>query len=477
MNHPMRRQFVRFGFALSFVVLGGCSGSNVNMLLPAAHPGTASHGRILRAPLGPHSILPNAAGISSHALCAATNDPGRASCFATVRMASSSQAALSGLQPNDLANIYNYTLPSQQGQTSQVIGIVIAGGAPNAPSDLAAYRSQFGLGDCTTASGCLTVISATSASSQSSERDPDSISPHPTYGGPQANSPSSESSPSAGEDTSDSVMRAPKSISPHPTVPTNGASPGLNQRSTQDASRGGQSISPHPTTIAGGWSDEADIDLEAASAVCSNCQLLLVQAASDSLADLGAAVTQAQQNGATIINASFGAPESSSDTYYTSAFQPQGVKVVAAAGDNGPGVYFPASARKTIAVAGTTVNISGNSVSETLWSGSGGGCSSVFNQPNWEANYCNGMRSVADVAAVADPNTGIAFYDSNLGGWGVAGGTSVAAPIIAGMWALQGNVQQGQGAAMLWYDQSDFYQVPNAGAFDGVGTPDGTSGL
>jgi subtilase family serine protease len=192
---------------------------------------------------------------------------------------------------------------------------------------------------------------------------------------------------------------------------------------------------------------------------------------------LGAAVTQAQQSGATIINASFGAPESSSDTYYTSAFQPAGVKVVAAAGDNGPGLYFPASARKTIAVAGTTVNISGNSVSETLWSGSGGGCSSVFNAPNWEANYCNGMRSVADVAAVADPNTGIAFYDSNLGGWGVAGGTSVAAPIIAAMWALQGNVQQGQGAAMLWYNQSDFYQVPNAGAFDGVGTPDGTSGL
>src|ERR1700722_17176987 len=103
MNHPMRRQFVCFGFAISFVVLGGCSGSNVNMLLPAAHPGAAaSHGRVLRAPLGPHSILPNAAGISSHALCAATNDPGHASCFATVRMASSSQAAGRGLQATDL---------------------------------------------------------------------------------------------------------------------------------------------------------------------------------------------------------------------------------------------------------------------------------------------------------------------------------------------------------------------------------------
>jgi len=446
MNQPMRRHFVSLGLALSFVVLGGCSGSNVSML-PAGHTGAASHGRVLRAPLGPHSIVPNAAGSASRALCDTTNDPGHASCFARVRMASSSQASVGGLQPNDLSNIYNYTLPSQQGQTSQVIGIVIAGGAPNAPSDLAVYRAQFGLGACTTASGCLTVVSAASASAQSAERDPDSISPHPTYGGPDENAPAAESSPSANEDSTDSALRGP------------------------------ESISPHPTTVAGGWPDEADIDLEAASAVCSNCQLLLVQAASDSLADLGAAVTQAQQNGATIVNASFGAPESSSDTNYTSAYAPSGVKVVAAAGDNGPGLYFPASARKSIAVSGTTVNISGNNVSETLWSGSGGGCSSVFSAPNFETNYCNGMRTVADVAAVADPNTGIAFYDSNLGGWGIAGGTSVAAPIIAGMWALQGNMQSGWGASPLWYDQNAFYQVQNAGALDGVGTPNGTSGL
>ena len=213
------------------------------------------------------------------------------------------------------------------------------------------------------------------------------------------------------------------------------------------------------------------------SAVCSTCQIVLVEAASDNLNDLAAAVTTAVQNGATIVNASFGAPEDSSQTNLRSQFEPAPVKVVAAAGDSGPGAYFPASSKRTIAVSGTTLNVRGNTVSESLWSNSGGGCSAVFSRPRWEPNDCNGMRTVADVAAVADPNTGVAVYDSNLGGWVIAGGTSVAAPVIAGMYALSGDTQSGYGAQTLWYNSGSFTQVLNAGNLDGVGSPNGLAGF
>ena len=64
------------------------------------------------------------------------------------------------------------------------------------------------------------------------------------------------------------------------------------------------------------------------------------------------------------------------------------------------------------------------------------------------------MRSVVDIAAVADPSTGVAVYDSTLsgtsGGWATFGGTSVSAPIITGMIALSGHTQGSVGAQRLY---------------------------
>ena len=81
--------------------------------------------------------------------------------------------------------------------------------------------------------------------------------------------------------------------------------------------------------------------------------------------------------------------------------------------------------------------------SENAWSGSGSGCSVYITKPGWQTDSGCARRTVADVAAVADPNTGVAVYDSygSSGGanWYVFGGTSVAAPIVAAIYALAGN--------------------------------------
>jgi subtilase family serine protease len=96
------------------------------------------------------------------------------------------------------------------------------------------------------------------------------------------------------------------------------------------------------------------------------------------------------------------------------------------------------------AVGGTSLSRDGSArgFSETVWSGAGSGCSAYISKPNWQTDAGCGRRTVADIAAIADPNTGVSVYDTyrlHPGGWLVFGGTSVAAPIIASVYALSGN--------------------------------------
>jgi subtilase family serine protease len=245
---------------------------------------------------------------------------------------------------------------------------------------------------------------------------------------------------------------------------------GASQTRTADIRRAPLSVSANPTTTISGWAAEADADIEAASAVCANCKIVLSEAATDNLSDLANAVSAAVSAGATVVNASFGAPEDASQSSLESAFEPAPVKVVAAAGDSAGDVLFPASATNVISVSGTTLNVSGSSVSQSLWSGSGGGCSAVFAAPSYQPGWCSN-RSVADIAAVADPNTGLAFYDSAVGGWEIVGGTSISAPIVVGMFALSGDTSSGSGAQRLYAHRRQYLQVSGAGNLDGLGTP------
>ena len=194
-----------------------------------------------------------------------------------------------------------------------------------------------------------------------------------------------------------------------------------------------------------GWVLEIALDVETAHAICQNCKILLVEASSASLANLGAAENRAVTMGANVISNSWGATEYFSETLdQTRYFNHPGVVITASTGDNGYEVQFPAASQYVTAVGGTTlhVNADGSWGSETAWNGTGSGCSVYIAKPSWQMDAgCSG-RTVADVSADADPNTGAAVYDSvtyaGQSGWFQVGGTSLAAPLIASVYALTG---------------------------------------
>jgi len=196
----------------------------------------------------------------------------------------------------------------------------------------------------------------------------------------------------------------------------------------------------------GGWAQEISLDLDMVSAICPNCHILLVEASSSSLTNLGTAVNRAAAMGANEISNSYGGSESSSDPSYDSTYYNHpGIAITVSSGDSGYGVQYPAASQYVTAVGGTTLNRASNTRgwSETTWSGAGSGCSAYDPKPSWQKDSGCSKRTVADVSAVADPNTGVSVYDSyayqGQSGWLVFGGTSVASPIIASVYALAGN--------------------------------------
>ena len=196
----------------------------------------------------------------------------------------------------------------------------------------------------------------------------------------------------------------------------------------------------------GGWAQEESLDVDMVSALCPKCNILLVEASSASLTNLGTAVNTAVSLGATAVSNSYGGGESSSETSTENTYYNHpGVAITASSGDGGYGVEFPAASRYVTAVGGTSLSRASNTRgwTESAWSGAGSGCSAYVTKPTWQTDSGCSRRTVADVSAVADPNTGVAVYDSTsyqgLKGWLVFGGTSVASPIIGTVYALAGN--------------------------------------
>ncbi len=201
-----------------------------------------------------------------------------------------------------------------------------------------------------------------------------------------------------------------------------------------------------------GWALETQLDLEMVSATCPGCKILLVEATSNVNANLYAAEDTAARLGATEISNSYGGGEASSETTDDAHFNHPGAAITVSSGDSGFGVEYPAASRYVTSVGGTSLSHASNARgwTETAWNGSGSGCSAYEPKPAWQTDSGCARRTVADVSAVADPNTGVAVYDSNcnivgqiLGqcfkGWGVVGGTSASAPIVAGVYGLAGN--------------------------------------
>jgi subtilase family serine protease len=198
-----------------------------------------------------------------------------------------------------------------------------------------------------------------------------------------------------------------------------------------------------------GWAQEQALDVDAVSAACPDCKILVVQAKTNSFANLGTAVvTASQQPGVVAISNSYGGGDAS-DATYGGYYNHPGIAVTASTGDNGyQGGSYPASSSYVTAVGGTSL-VSASSTargwSESVWSGAGSGCSS-FNAALAAAAGSNtgcAKRAMADVSAAADPGKGgLAVYfptTSRTSTWGQIGGTSESAPIIAAVYALSGN--------------------------------------
>jgi subtilase family serine protease len=191
-----------------------------------------------------------------------------------------------------------------------------------------------------------------------------------------------------------------------------------------------------------GWAQESALDLDMASAMCPSCTIYLIEANTASYSNLATAENTAAAKGAHAISNSYGGGESGT-TPYESAYNHAGIAITVSSGDSGYGVEFPASSPHVTAVGGTHLitAANGRGWTETAWSGAGSGCSAVYTKPAWQHDSGCSRRTVADVSAVADPNTGVAVYgpvSSRRSGWLVFGGTSVAAPLIAGVYGVNG---------------------------------------
>jgi subtilase family serine protease len=224
-----------------------------------------------------------------------------------------------------------------------------------------------------------------------------------------------------------------------------------------------------------GWGLEIALDVQIVHAICQNCNILLVEADGPNYGDLFAAIDQAVSKGAKIISNSYGSGEWDGEQGWDHHLNVPGVAMIFSSGDGGYGATYPAASPYVTAVGGTTLTLSGNNyVSESAWGGAGSGCSAYelanvwqSNLTNWNKTGCGNRRAVADVSAVADPNTGVAIFytDPVYGqtGWFKVGGTSLAAPLIAGVYALAGDISSNVPANSLPYLRTNFLQDITSG--------------
>jgi len=307
---------------------------------------------------------------------------------------------LGGFDPSDLRSAYK--LPSTGG-SGQTVAVVDAYNDPNAESDLAAYRSHYGLSECTKENGCFKKV---------------------------------------------------------------------NQKGEEGS---------YPANEAG-WSVEMSLDLDMVSAACPSCHILLVEANNtENVGELAAAANEAAKLGATEISNSYGLPEQYEKTEgskgysgYDSDYTHTGIPTIVSAGDEGyenwedgaKSPSFPAAVPDVIAVGGTTLLPSeggGREWAETVWTESGGGCSLTQTKPPWQT-FDTGCehRMDNDVAAVADPTTPVSIYDTYgiAEKWHDVGGTSVAAPFIAGVEALSSSYSRSlEGADAFYLDASHMFDI------------------
>ncbi|HEY0615920.1 MAG TPA: hypothetical protein VGC96_14820 [Candidatus Elarobacter sp.] len=324
-----------------------------------------------------------------------------------------------GLTPATLRSAYG--LPAAAGgsatPTGPLVAVVAAFDDDKAEKDLGTYRQQFGLPACTSSNHCFTKVQ----------------------------------------------MKAT------PGAPPPAPSPKKN--------------SPDAVT----WADEIALDLAMVSAACPNCRIALVESLGQDLDSLADAVDYAASLGPVAISNSWGVTEGGGnvpniDPDAQAAFNHPGIAITASAGDLGAGqTQFPASSPFVTAVGGTTMTADATSPrgwKETVWSGSGNGCSIMVGLPSWQTapGGCS-ARSIPDISVIADSALGVTVYSSAEKGWVTLGGTSVGAPFVAGLYGAANDYGAGTvGAPAIYANLASFNPVSGpAGATNG--SPNGLAGF
>jgi hypothetical protein len=241
---------------------------------------------------------------------------------------------------------------------------------------------------------------------------------------------------------------------------------------------------------------QASMDADTIAAICPDCHVLFYESSQAYLVDDIYYVVN--DDGARVVVLGYGEPDSNQNQNLLQGLpDAKGVAVVAAAGDDGYGTQFPASSQYVTAVGGTTLTRDAGSArgwDESVWAGTGAGCATDEIKPSWQTDTGCAGRTQNDVAADADPATGVAFYDSDgFGGWGEGGGTNVSAAIVAGVYALAGPPEAYTYPARYPYQASSGLYPVTSGSDGtcgtaylctagsgyngpaGLGTPDGTA--
>lgn len=197
--------------------------------------------------------------------------------------------------------------------------------------------------------------------------------------------------------------------------------------------------SPLPSRAGSDWAGESALDVDMVSAICPRCHILLVEADDQSEIDLAEGAYIATTLGAKFVSNSYGFPEQpGTDASLDAFYRQDGIVNTASTGDDGYGVSYPAASPNVVSVGGTSLLKSTNARGwdEIAWTLGGSGCSLYGAKPPWQHDTGCANRTTADVSAVADPYTGVSVrYPA---GWGIFGGTSVSAPIVAAAYALAG---------------------------------------
>jgi len=198
--------------------------------------------------------------------------------------------------------------------------------------------------------------------------------------------------------------------------------------------------SPLPQNGTGsGWDLEVTLDVSMISVACPHCKIIVVEAKDPSFSNLAHSENAAARLGADVISNSYGGRENGEAMLFSKAYHHRGHTIVVSSGDFGfTAAQFPASLTTVTAAGGTELIRAHNKRgwSERAWFAGGSGCSAYVSKPAWQHDgHCPG-RTVADVSAVAE---NIPIYNKDYGGWVTVEGTSVSAPLLAGIYGLAGN--------------------------------------